>query len=174
MVFVSLLQVLVVYSMADNRAKPPGEVASVPDVITNDGKWFVSNKTTVFVRPCYVTLFGLCKSTWQYGYQGVFLKGTPGVGKSYFLDYATHRLLQAGANVLVLSGTREEAALYFANGKPDTCDLCDAVKKRWAEQSDFVLLDPHENPDTTKDPGCPSCRAGWRILAATSSQLPNT
>lgn len=108
--------------------------------------FLVSSKEVIFVRPCYVDLFAMCQKAWT-GMQGVFLKGTPGVGKSYYLDYAMDRLLHANAKVLLLSGPEKRAWLCCGYDKPiEECALDVALADKWAEKADYVLYDPHENP----------------------------
>ena len=109
--------------------------------------FLVSSKEIIFVRPCYVDLFTMCQTAWT-GMQGVFLKGTPGVGKSYFLDYVMDRLLHADAKVLLLSGPNKLASLCCGYDKPiEECTLDVAFADKWAKRADYVLFDPHENPD---------------------------
>ena len=115
-------------------------------------KWLVSLKKTVFVRQCYVELYALCQHAWNANVQGVFLKGTPGVGKSYFLDYVMSNLVRAGKKVLLLSGPSDRAWLCSGfDESADTCSLKAALTNRWANGSDYVLFDPHEDPRKTQD-----------------------
>lgn len=114
-------------------------------------KWLISGKESIFVRPCYEDLFSLCQLTWE-THQGVFLKGTPGVGKSYYLDYTMDRLLKTDARVLLLSGPQKQAWLCQGYGKQiEQTSLQTALDDCWASKSDFVLYDPHENPLATQD-----------------------
>ena len=52
----------------------------------NPRKWLVSDKDTIYVRPCYADVWALCQRAWDSDVPGIFLKGSPGIGKSYFLD----------------------------------------------------------------------------------------
>ena len=134
--------------------------------------FLVSSKEIIFVRPCYVDLFDMCRTAWT-GMHSVFSKGTPGVGKSYFLDYAMDRLLLAKAKVLLLSGPMKLASLCCGYDKPiqeGTLDV--ALGDKWADQADYVLFDPHENPDESEKLA-PNIFCGKQFLIAMSPDPKN-
>ena len=109
-----------------------------------------SGKKVIFVRQCYIALYALCRRAWDAGTQGVFLKGIPGVGKSYFLDYVMNNLLNDGKTVLALSGPRKRAWLCSGFDRPAETSIQDtALIDRWSRKADFVFLDPHEDPQET-------------------------
>ena len=82
----------------------------------------------------------------------MFLKGTPGIGKSFFLDYVLNNLLNDGKTVLLLSGPENKAWLCFAFDRPaEICSLDTALTNRWAKRADFVLFDPHEDARRTQN-----------------------
>lgn len=64
--------------------------------------WPVSGKEEISVRECYETALNHCHTAWNADFQIVFLKGTPGVGKSVFLDYALSSLITDGKKVLLI------------------------------------------------------------------------
>ena len=47
----------------------------------------------MFVRPCYPLLFQECQANFNVGLQGIFCVGTPGIGKSAFLEYVLYEVL---------------------------------------------------------------------------------
>lgn len=105
--------------------------------------------------------------------QGVFLKGSPGVGKSFFLDYAMANLLKSRTAVLLLSGPKNEA--YLCRGfdePPETCTFDTALKDKWAKNADYVLYDPHENPLRSQDLS-PHMFCGKKFIIAMSPDPAN-
>ena len=105
----------------------------------------------IFVRQCYIDLYALCRKTWDAGQQGFFLKGTPGIGKSFFLDYVMSNLVNDGKKVLLLSGTDSKAWLCSGFDRlAEICSLDTALTDQWAKRADLVLFDPHEEHQTPK------------------------
>jgi hypothetical protein len=56
-------------------------------------------------RACYDPIYNLAVG--QEGAEGAFVIGSPGVGKSCFLDYALYRLQEESNSVLYLSVPRD-------------------------------------------------------------------
>ena len=129
------------------------------DTKTKWGQWPVSGERRVYVRRCYDTVFSLCQTAWAAGIQGIFVKGTPGIGKSFFLNYALYRLVAKGKTVLLLSGPMNVAYVYKnLEERPTVVKLDEATKVKVADgmatflaaSTDYVLYDPHEDPQKTQ------------------------
>ena len=126
-------------------------------LITEGSIVLQSRSSRLFVRPCYRELFDLCKSAWTQGnLQGVFVYGTPGIGKSCFLDYVLHRCLEDNKKVLYLYGKRNKAYLFQPNAQGNTTfakykltAVMDEDVKLPPDSFDIVLFDPHENAADT-------------------------
>ena len=126
-------------------------------LITEGSIVLQSPSSRLFVRPCYRELFDLCKSAWTQGnLQGVFVYGTPGIGKSCFLDYVLHRCLEDSKKVLYLYGKRNKAYLFQPNAQGNTTfakykltAVMDEDVKLPPDSFDIVLFDPHENAADT-------------------------
>ena len=95
------------------------------------------------MRPCYREIFDECQRHFLSGIEGVFLVGTPGIGKSVFLDFALHRFLQAGKTVLYLDGPDENLYVFRTDGTVDK-DSLSVLQNDVADNVDDVLYDPHE------------------------------
>jgi hypothetical protein len=110
------------------------------------------------VRHSYPDLFALCKTKWMAGTQGILIFGTPGIGKSCFLDYALHCCLYDAdrKNVLYLNGPRD-SAFVFQHVGGSTITIAEhsltAVLSGSIEipSFDIVFYDPHESPARTND-----------------------
>lgn len=110
------------------------------------GLWPVSGKEEISVRECYETALNHCHTAWNADFQIVFLKGTPGVGKSVFLDYALSSLITDGKKVLLISGPTNRAMLFVNHTThPEVTDVMAGLEGKWAEKADYVLIDPPEN-----------------------------
>ena len=130
-------------------------------MVTNTGKFLQTNSSKLFVRPCYPALFALCKTKWTAGADGIFLYGTPGIGKSCFLDYALHRCLYDvdKKNVLYLHGPRLSAFIFQHAGAGGTItvaeySLTEVINRRIeipSDSFDIVFYDPHESAERTND-----------------------
>lgn len=124
-------------------------------VSTGGNDWLQTGSTRLFVRPCYPALFQECQALFHGSIQGVFLVGTPGIGKSCFLDYALHRFLHDyDQSVLYLVGPRERAYLFRPDGAVVEHNLRNALDNNNImadEHFDVVLYDPHENVERTND-----------------------
>lgn len=113
-------------------------------------EWPISEESVIYVRACYPVLYDLCEKAWE-TQQLVVIKGSPGVGKSLFINYALFHLLSKNQKVLVVSGPDDKALLYSdAISKPETCPLQQARQENWAAKADYVLFDPHEDPRATQ------------------------
>ena len=116
-------------------------------LLCTDENWIQVDSKKLFVRGCYAPIYDLVVGT--EGTEGAFVMGTPGVGKSCFLDYALYRLHEEGKTVLYLSGPKGKAYIYVSNGSVEEFPLQQALDDRMAENVDFVLYDPHENAQDT-------------------------
>ena len=124
-------------------------------LVSDTGNFQQTCSSRLFVRPCYRDLFELCQTRWDGGIKGVFLHGTPGVGKSCFLDYVLHRCLydqDKRKNVLFLDGLGGEALLFQHNmvGQITRTDhsLSDLSEKRVripSDAYDIVCFDPPDS-----------------------------
>lgn len=122
--------------------------------VTSKNVFLQTGKDRLFVRDCYEPLFaeGL-RQFEENKIQTAFIVGTPGVGKSCFLDYLLVKYTSKGSTVLYLSGPRNEAYL-FRDGQVFVSDLEKlTVNLRELEHRsidfDVVLFDPHETPAAT-------------------------
>jgi hypothetical protein len=109
----------------------------------------------IFVRQCYIDLYALCRKTWDAGqHKGFYLKGTPGIGKSFFfgiMSWVMSNRWNHGEKALLLSGTYSKAWLCSGFDRPaEICSLDTALTDQWAKRADLVLFDPHEEPQTPK------------------------
>ena len=107
---------------------------------------------------CYESLFGECQSLIDGGIQAIFLKGTPGIGKSCFLDFALSRFLQQGKTVLYAHGRSNRVYKFYAPSAGGGYERSYGVIKSLTELEmarnndvDFVLFDPHEDSAKTQD-----------------------
>jgi len=144
-------------------------VLSVPaDSIWN--KWPVSQRRVIYDRPCYAQLYQRCQTAWESGCALVVVKGTPGIGKSFFLDYVLSKLLLlASKSVMVILGPRGQVHLY-KNGHssaPEEITLTDATTHNRAREVDHVLYDPQENALQTQEMDI-SMFCGKNVLIAMS------
>lgn len=116
--------------------------------------WPAADTERIYVSQSYQELFARCELLFEH-VQGVFLKGTPGIGKSCFLDYVLHRYLNNGKKVLYVSGPRDWVYTFYPDG---TFDKNYDVKKTLIgielandEDIDIVLFDPHKDSAKTLD-----------------------
>jgi hypothetical protein len=132
-------------------------------VCSEGNEWLQTGSNRLFVRPCYHTLFQDCQVAFEGNIQGIFLVGTPGIGKSAFLDFALCRFLQPGGNdegdaererersVLYLSGPTDQAFVFHSTGVVEEHSIMAALRANIAKNVHVVLYDPHENADRTND-----------------------
>jgi hypothetical protein len=105
-----------------------------------------TRSTEMNVRPCYPTLWNLCKGAFTHRQQGVAIVGTPGIGKSCFLDYALHRFVQEeGKRVLYLYGSEDRVFIFQRGVATKKGKLAVAREEEWANEVDLVLFDPPED-----------------------------
>jgi hypothetical protein len=118
-------------------------------------EWPVSGMKTIYVPGCYSRIYSKCQFAWQRECRLVVVKGTPGVGKSVFLDYVLSQLLSATGvpvRVMVVRGPSDDVLLY-RNGyseQPEEVSLQVARSNKLANDADYVLYDPHEDPLETQ------------------------
>lgn len=127
-------------------------------VCRGDVTWPSADSARLFVMPCYESLFGECQALIDGGIQGIFLKGTPGIGKSCFLDYALHRFLQQEKTVLYAHGRRNYVYKFYPPRAGSGFERSHGVAKSLIELElasnddvDVVLFDPHEDSAKTQD-----------------------
>lgn len=103
--------------------------------------------TIMYIRDSYEDLYSLAIQKWEV-FHGIFLSGSPGVGKSFFLNYLLVRLLGNQKKVLFVNMADGVAKLYrnfnsnpkelfYANNWP--------AFRAEASASDFVLIDPPQD-----------------------------
>jgi hypothetical protein len=114
------------------------------DILVSTGvEWLQTATHTLFVRQCYVQLYAWARAQTC---AGVFIVGTPGVGKSCFLDYALHRLREEeGKSVMYISGPQRRVFIYRPDGGVEGFPLQEALSDNMADNVDFVLYDPPED-----------------------------
>ena len=109
-----------------------------------------TGSTKMYIRDSYNDLARLVMESWQ-TLQGVFLSGTPVVGKSFFLNYFLIRMLGQGKKVLFVNmgdgvaklynnfdaNPEEKAWVYYASDWTSFHQLADAA--------DYVLIEPPED-----------------------------
>ena len=127
-------------------------------LVCSDGnEWLITKSNRMFVRPCYPVLFQECQANFEVGLQGIFVLGTPGIGKSAFLEYALNEILnRLQRSVLFLSGVERKARLFTADGSMKEQPLVvyrdtPSSQQNFANEADYVLLDPHEVASQTHE-----------------------
>lgn len=119
--------------------------------LNEEHQWLTSNHKgmQLFVRECYPRMFALATDIAKQNGGGLVFTGNPGIGKSWFLNYALWKLLQDNKTVLFESVSKNTLWL-FKDGKvemtkPDEAtkrsELYDAVK---SDQDAWYLFDPGE------------------------------
>lgn len=113
---------------------------------------------TLFVRSCYDDIWNQVQQHYQITMDnpiatedtldGFIISGTPGVGKSCFLDFCLHNLLKLGKSVCYFYGKTKVAKIYKTDGTVESYSIDkDNVEGALAAQVDFLLIDPPENGD---------------------------
>eukprot|EP00978_Attheya_sp_CCMP212_P036123 scaffold161788_cov42-Attheya_sp.AAC.1 len=113
-------------------------------------KWIQTRTKVLFVPCCYDEIWTLlqqyigtnCIDTDRF--DGFFISGTPGIGKSCLLDFALHSLRQEGKAVLYLHGNDEKGYVFGTDGSLETYSIAEVINNGLAEGVDFVLIDPPE------------------------------
>jgi hypothetical protein len=115
-------------------------------------EWPVSGKNAIYIRDCYPKIYGLCQKAWDSACALVVLRGTPGVGKSLFLDYALAKLLSDNKIVMLVSGPDNEVFIYKSHvEQPEGAFTIEHARtNKLAAAVDYVLYDPHEDPQATQ------------------------
>jgi hypothetical protein len=109
-------------------------------------KWIQTRSKRLFVPSCYDDIWRLCETNLAV-VDGVEVCGTPGVGKSCFLDFALHKLLADEKSVMYVHGKSSKVYFYKSDGNVEEYTVADAINSNLAETVDFVLLDPPEGGD---------------------------
>lgn len=107
----------------------------------SDHKWIQTKSKRLFVPSCYDDIWQLCETNLSV-FDGVEVCGTPGVGKSCFLDFALHNLLADEKSVLYVHGKSEQVYLYRNDGNVEEHSIADAISGKFAQTVDYVLIDP--------------------------------
>jgi len=114
--------------------------------------WPVSGRKEIYVRDCYRMALQHCHTAWNQDFQIVFMKGTPGVGKSVCLDYFLSSLISEKKKVLLVSGPTNKSVIFINHSTPpETIDAMEALRGKWAKKVDYVLIDPPENSGQSQD-----------------------
>ena len=126
-------------------------------VCRGDMDWPAADSDTLFVNHAFVSLYSECQSLWGGGIQAIFVKGTPGIGKSCFLDYALFRFLMEQKTVLYADCPSDCIYKFYPPSKGGGYELLQGVfhaltKLDVARSTavDVVLFDPHENAMETQ------------------------
>lgn len=124
-----------------------------------DLTWPSAGSDWLFVNSSYKPLFRKCDELINHtGIQGIFLKGTPGIGKSCFLDYACHQFLQQGKTVLYSHGCRDLVYKFYPEREEGGFNVFKGVHNMLltleaanSPDVDIVLFDPHEDSKKTQN-----------------------
>ena len=108
--------------------------------------WIQTGSKMLFKQSCYDDIWDICRRA-ALVFDGVVLSGTPGVGKSCFLDFALHRLRTDNESVLYVHGKSGYAFIYKSDGNVEQVSIADAISGQLAKTVDFILLDPPEGGD---------------------------
>lgn len=102
------------------------------------------------MRQCYKKALQHCHTVWnsEPKFQIVFRKRSPGVGKSYVLDYALASLIKENQQVLLVSGPNDKAMLFENH---EITDAMSGFKENWTEKVDYELIDPPENAANSQE-----------------------
>ena len=105
----------------------------------------------IYVRDCYEHLYDLAKTEWSLD-QAVFVSGTPGVGKSFFLNYILLRLLGEEKKVLFIKMGTNEAKIYSNfDSDPPGMTLAEGLSPDVIDTVDFVLIDPPQEAGRSQE-----------------------
>ena len=135
-----------------------GEVLQVVS-LPSDRRWMCADAQHMFVRKCWEELFGIVVQQMSRGVRGngVVITGNPGIGKSWFLNYAMLRLARDAEH-------KHRAVVYesVAHGLIWTFERGGVVRKMdWRrrtslklldESSTVYLFDPAGNTGETREP----------------------
>jgi hypothetical protein len=107
----------------------------------SDHKWIQTASKVLFVPSCYDDIWVICVRRLAV-FDGVVVSGTPGIGKSCFLDFALHNLLADNKSVMYVHGKSGSAYVYAADGSVESYSIAHLNNNDMAEDVDFVLVDP--------------------------------
>jgi hypothetical protein len=118
-------------------------------------RWIQTKSKVLFVPSCYDEIWTICQDEVIDGTSsltGIVISGTPGVGKSCFLDFALHKLLiEQGKPVLYLHGKDGHAYVYTIGDdgivERQRHTIAHVRENDIAAEVDFVLIDPPEGGD---------------------------
>jgi hypothetical protein len=120
----------------------------IPLTADSDHKWIQTASKVLFVPSCYDDIWEICVRRLAV-FDGVVISGTPGIGKSCFLDFALHNLLadDIHKSVMYVHGKSGSAYVYAADGSVESYSIADVRNNDMATDVDFLLLDPPEGGD---------------------------
>ena len=125
----------------------------------SEHRWPQTRKKSLFVRDCHVDLWNIVQQRYgigdeanevapdEGGPEGTAIKGTPGVGKSCFLDYCLHQLLTLQKTVCYFHGKTGFTRIFKPNGTVEKYKMAGIEVSSLSQQADYLLIDPPENGD---------------------------
>ena len=129
--------------VAASAAQDSTDDAVVVVTLPESVGWVTENVRHMFVRPCWVKLYGIIVSKME-GRQGtdgegIILTGNPGIGKSWFLSYVLYRVAnEMPAHAVVFESVAKEKLWVFG--------VDGSVRQHhWEERRDLGELN---NPST--------------------------
>jgi hypothetical protein len=119
----------------------------------------------IYVRDCYERLYNHAMTEWSLD-QAVFVSGTPGVGKSFFLNYVFLRLLGEGKKVLFIKMGTNEAKVYSDfDSDPPSMKVAEGLSPDVVDSVDFVLIDPPQEAGRSQEIALDHLRAKKFMVA---------
>ena len=115
----------------------------------NNHNWLQTGSKKLYKQSCYDDIWDICRRALEAAFDGVVISGTPGVGKSCFLDFALHKLRadESNKSVLYVHGKSGFVYHYKKDGTVEELLIADAISGKLATAVDFVLIDPPEGAD---------------------------
>lgn len=110
-------------------------------------KWLQTRTRNLFVPDSYVELWRKCRALLNSGKSMIFLKGTPGIGKSCFLDYVLFIYLTNEMTVTYINGSEGKAIHFKPNGETESSSVeskASITKFCAKHDADIILYDPPE------------------------------
>ena len=141
-------------SLFRSNASMDGKYISIPK--DSDKVWLQTESKVLFVRSCYNDIWGQIDQHYFTGGQfvtdrrtvdGFVVSGNPGIGKSCFLDFCLHKLLEMRKSVCYFYGKDNSAIIFKADGTVEEYKIADNHDGAFASEVDFLLIDPPENGD---------------------------
>jgi RHS (Retrotransposon Hot Spot) family protein len=118
----------------------------------SDHVWQQTDTKHLFVRSCYNDLWELvAQECFDHAGNiitkgdGFIVSGTPGVGKSCFLDFCLYKLLNMKKTVGYVYGKSGTVRIYNTDGTVQKYKVTDNHEGALAMLVDFLLIDPPEN-----------------------------